>query len=108
MNDVVVVCTDGSELADQAALAGVALLGGDVHLVVVTVIDDDDPSLVSGSGFAGGTMSPGAFDELNAQREAAGQSAVTELVRLLGRDDVRTELLRGEAGAAVCDFATDV
>lgn len=108
MSDVVVVCTDGSDLANRAAKAGLALLRGDADVIIVTVIDEDDPTLVHGAGFAGGTESPEEFDRLNAARRAEGDAAVNHLEQALGLTGARTEVLVGDAGAALCDFAAEV
>ena len=50
MSDVVVICTDGSDTATRAASAGLALVRQDANVILVTVIEDDDPTLVTGSG----------------------------------------------------------
>jgi len=108
MSGTVLVCTDGSELATEAATAGLALLRPDVSIIVVTVIDEEDLTLIAGTGMAGGTESPEQYDRINAARLAAGESVVRELAESLGRADVRTEVLRGGAGHALCDFAEGV
>jgi nucleotide-binding universal stress UspA family protein len=108
MSDIVLVCTDGSELAAHAATAGLALLRSDVSVIVVTVVDEEDLTLVAGTGMAGGTESPEEFDRINAARLADGENVVRELAEALGRADVRTEVLRGGAGHALCDFAAGV
>jgi nucleotide-binding universal stress UspA family protein len=108
MSDVVVVCTDGSDLANRAAKAGLALLRDDADVIIVTVIDEDDPTLVHGAGLAGGTESPEEFDRRNAARRAAGEAAVHDLEETLGLTSARTEVLVGDAAAAICDFASGV
>jgi nucleotide-binding universal stress UspA family protein len=108
MSDIVLVCTDGSELASHAAKAGLALLRTDVSVIVVTVVDEEDLTLVAGTGMAGGTESPAEFDRINAALLTEGERVVRELAETLGRDDVRTEVLRGGAGHALCDFAAGV
>jgi|tagenome__1003787_1003787.scaffolds.fasta_scaffold20971183_1 nucleotide-binding universal stress UspA family protein len=108
MSDIVVVCTDGSDLADRAAHAGLARLRDGAEVIVVSVIAEDDPTLVLGAGLAGGTETPEEYERLNAVRRAEGVAAVDRLVEGLGPRSVRRELLTGDAGAAVCDFAADV
>jgi nucleotide-binding universal stress UspA family protein len=108
MSDVVVVCTDGSELAVDAAKAGLALLRADATVIVVTVQQDDDYTLVSGTGMAGGVMSPEEFDALSRQAAAESHTILDEAVNELGLGAVRTEVLRGGPGPAVCDFAEQV
>ena len=108
MSDVAVVCTDGSDLAVDAAKTGLALLSSDPTVIVVTVQQDDDYTLVSGTGMAGGVMSPDEFDALSRQAAAESRSILDGTVNALGLGDVRTEILRGGPGPAVCDFAEQV
>jgi len=105
MSDVAVVCTDGSELAIEAAKAGLALLRADATVIVVTVQQDDDYTLVSGTGMAGGVMSPEEFDALSRQAASESRSILDQAVKDLELGDARTEILRGGPGPAVCDFA---
>ena len=107
MTDIAVVCTDGSELAERAARAGLALLDG-VDVTVVSVIAEDDPTLVHGAGFAGGTESPEEYAQLNAARRAEGDAAVARLATALGLTGARTEVLAGDAGVSICEFAAEV
>jgi nucleotide-binding universal stress UspA family protein len=108
MSDIVVVCTDGSELADRAAGLGLGRLRDDADVIIVTVIDEDDPTLVHGAGFAGGTESPEEYDRINAARRSDGEAAVTQLAQSLGLAGAPTEVLIGDSGPALCDFATGV
>jgi nucleotide-binding universal stress UspA family protein len=109
MSGVAIVCTDGSELAVDAAKAGLALLRPDATVIVVTVQQDDDYTLVSGTGIAGGVMSPQEFEALSRQAAAESRTILDDTVKDLGLgDDARTEILRGGAGPAVCDFAEQV
>jgi nucleotide-binding universal stress UspA family protein len=108
VSDIAVVCTDGSDLALQAARAGLALLRADATVIVVTVQQDEDYSLVSGSGMAGGVMTPEEFEALNHEVVTESRTILDQTVKDLGRGDVRTEILRGGPGPAVCDFAEQV
>ena len=74
MADIIVLCADGSELSTQALATGLAAAeaGG----------PDRDrhrrrrgrPTLVMGTGIAGGTMSPSEFDTLERERVEAGRN----------------------------------
>ena len=108
MGEVAVVCTDGSDLALQAAKTGLGLIRPDATVIVVTVQGDEDYSLVSGTGFAGGVMSPEEFHALNRQVTAESRAMLERTVNDLGVGEVRTEILRGGPGPAVCDFAEQV
>src|SRR6188472_2201230 len=77
----VLLCTDGSDLAHEALRDGLAVLGAADRVVIATVIDEPDLSLVVGSGHAGGVMSP---------------------------DAAETVVLMGAPGPALCDYAASL
>jgi nucleotide-binding universal stress UspA family protein len=101
----IIVCTDGSEVAAQAASAGLAILQATDRVEVVTVIDPDTAYAYDGSGFAGPTMSEEQVREL---READLRQA-NELVRRaagdLGLDPEHARVIEGAPGPAVCEYA---
>jgi len=105
----VLFCTDGSEPSTAALRAGAALLGDDTRAVLVTVVEDADPTLVSGTGFAGGVMTADQLDTLDASVVAEARSALSDTAAALGWDlpDERRVVLRGDAGRAICAYAAD-
>ena len=103
----VLVCTDGSDRSTSAVRAGLDLVRGDLAVVVVTVVDTD-PMLVTGTGFAGGTMTPTEFDQLDTELTTEADELVAQLVATLDRGDTTTRVLRGTAGPAICQLADDV
>lgn len=105
MTGSVLLCTDGSELSIAALRSGCALLAADAAFEVATVMEDPDPMLVTGTGFAGGVMSPEEYehDVEQTQQEAAAILAAT--MRALGIADVPTHVLHGSAGVAICELA---
>jgi nucleotide-binding universal stress UspA family protein len=105
MASLVVLCADGSDHSTAALRAALALLRPDADLVVVTVVDPADPSLMTGTGFAGGTVSPETFTQIERDKEDEGRAILTETVASLGLGPVRTEMLRGQAGPTLCDYA---
>src|SRR5271168_3588419 len=100
-----VVCTDGSDLALQAATAGVALLRQADTIVVVTVVDDI--GLVDDStGHAGPSMTAEEIDAQAKEIEAQGEAAVAQLASALGSggipsDNVETRVVLGSPGRAI-------
>ena len=104
----VLLCTDGSDLALTAIRQGLALLVTPGRLVLLTVAPPVDPTLVTGTGFAGGVMS---FDEKNdlveAQRDAA-QITLDETVVELGNPGIETKVEYGDAGRMICDVAASL
>jgi len=104
----IVVCADGSDISDQAIEAALPLLRP-TEVVVVTVVEPSDPMLVTGTGIAGGMMSPEAHDELEQAREQEGRATVSRAAALVGSDgSVETRVLRGDPGVAICEVARDL
>ena len=104
----VLLCTDGSDLALTAIRQGLDLLAPPHRIVVLTVASPVDPTLVTGTGFAGGVMT---FDEKNdlveAQREAA-RAMLDETVSALGLPEAETRLEFGDAGHIICQVAEEL
>ena len=104
----VLLCTDGSDLALSAIRQGLDLLAPPDRVVVLTVASPVEPTLVTGTGFAGGVMT---FDETNdlveAQREAA-RATLDETVAALGLADAETRLEFGDAGHIICQVAEEL
>jgi nucleotide-binding universal stress UspA family protein len=110
MAETIVVCTDGSDLAIRALAAGLAVVrpGRGDRVIVATVVEPVDPTLVTGAGLAGGVMTPEALDELAAAQRTEGQRLADETVAALGLEGAETQVLRGAPGAALCDLADAV
>lgn len=106
--ETVAVCVDGSEVSTQAVAEGFALLRPATRVAIVTVIEDVDPSLVTGTGFAGGVMSAEELDEMAKASEAEGRAIVEQATRELDLASAELHVLRGVPGPALCSFAKDV
>jgi nucleotide-binding universal stress UspA family protein len=102
---LVLLCTDGSDLATSAIRQGLDLLASPDRIVVVSVAAPIDPTLVTGTGFAGGVMT---YDEKNdlvdAQRSAA-QAHLDDTLAELGLADAETMVVVGDAGHEICRLA---
>jgi nucleotide-binding universal stress UspA family protein len=99
--------TDGSELSIDALRAGLAVLRPDEDVLLVTVVDYGDPTLVAGTGMAGGVMTEGEFQELEGVRLAEAQALLGSAAEALGLTAAETLAVRGDAGRALCDLATE-
>lgn len=108
MSMTALLCTDGSHLATNAVRQGLALLTRPDRIVVLSVASPVDPSLVAGTGFAGGVMT---FDERNdlvaAQRQAA-QQQIDELIATLGLTGAESLVALGDAGHEICQAAESI
>jgi nucleotide-binding universal stress UspA family protein len=109
MASPIICCTDGSDTALRAIEEGLALLGPDAGpVVVVTVSPSPDPTLVTGAGMAGGTLSSEEFDrELRLLHEDS-MRLVTEAAAALGRDGVEVRVADGDPGPVICAIADEL
>jgi len=101
----VLVCVDGSELAEAALVDGLAVLKEHERTVIATVIDSADPMLVVGTGFAAGVMTGDELETMQREHRAAAQRMLTETAERLGHPDAELMVLEGAAGPAICDLA---
>ena len=104
----VLLCTDGSERSTHALASGLAILSPDARPVIVTVVEDPDPTLVTGAGLAGGVMSSEEFDRLDNQALAAADERVAAAREALGLADAEVHVLRGRPGHALVDHAVEI
>jgi nucleotide-binding universal stress UspA family protein len=102
------VAVDGSDLSIRAARAGLALLPDGTPVVVVTAVDPADPTLVTGTGLAGGVLTPSQYAEVQAASRARAEAIVDEAVKALELDGAVRRLLEGPAGHALCAYADEI
>lgn len=108
MTSPALICTDGSDLSIAALAAGVALLAPGTAFVVVTVIDDLDPLLMSGSGHAGPLMSEQEYDAAKASAVEEAASVITRTQQQLGLIGCESRVLHGPAAASICQLAGEL
>lgn len=104
---LVMLATDGSDLATDALASGLDVVRRDSRWLIVTVVPTPDPSLVTGTGFAGGVMS---FEEKQQLLETQRTTAIDTLERTrrtIGLADARTAVLEGEPGDELCRAAAE-
>ena len=105
--ETVVLCVDGSEEAEQAVQAGFALLAPVKRVVVVSVVEASDPTLVTGTGMAGGVISVEEYEELDQEAAQEGWGHAERAAKQLGLRDPEIHVLRGSPGEALCSFARE-
>src|SRR6478672_5857667 len=108
MPDPIIVCTDGSPASMAAAATGLGVVDSPGRVVLTTVIEPPDPSLVTGGGFAGGVMSADELDRESAAARSAAQAMLEEVAAQLHRSDADLRVLEGDAGVAVCRLAAEL
>ena len=104
----VLIATDGSEDALEAARAAVELLDPAVELVVVACVEGPDLMDLQGGGFEGPAAPP---EDLLADEQAAiveGQADAAATARVLGDRPVTHRVLEGSPGPALVKLAGEV
>jgi nucleotide-binding universal stress UspA family protein len=111
---ILIVATDGSDLAIRAATAGVSLMKPADTVLVVSAADVVDPSLADdATGHAGSSMTHEDIEanhrEVRAQSRAAVESTAEALraVESVG-DRLELRVIDGDPGPALCHLATEV
>jgi nucleotide-binding universal stress UspA family protein len=101
----ILLCTDGSDAAVAALAAGLAVLGPADRIVIATVLEPGDPTLVSGTGMAAGVMSASDFDQLQRDREAGARAVLDQARSALGLADAEALIVIGSPGHSLCELA---
>ena len=104
----VLLCADGSDLAEQALADGLGVCQPADRVVVATVVESADPTLAVGTGMAGGVMSPGDVERLQDDRMAAAKVLLDATCERLGLAGAETAILDGQPGRALCDLAASL
>lgn len=104
----ILLCTDGSELALTALRRALPLLAPAHRTVVATVTLEEDPTLVSGTGFAAGVITPEQQAELLERSRRGAQEVLDRTVSELGLGDAETMVLGGDPGPVICDLAASL
>lgn len=111
--ETIIVATDGSDTASEAAARGLALLRAVDKVLVVTVADLADPDLAEdATGHAAATMTPDEIETQNEEALSLGQANIDATVEALRAgpglpSGLETRVLGGQAGAALCHLASD-
>ena len=108
MGDTIIGCVDGSPLSLHALETGLALVDPAAPVLVVAIVPPLDPMLVTGTGMAGGTMSPEEFDRLEAGEQALGADTVATAAARLAPRQVTTRVLAGEPGPSLVALAEEI
>ncbi len=105
---ITMLCVDGSDVSERAVAAGLAVLQPAPPVLVATVIEPSDPTLVTGTGFAGGVISPEELHELDRNREAIGRKIAEHAVGRLSLDGAKIRVVNGAPGPALCALAAEL
>jgi nucleotide-binding universal stress UspA family protein len=109
MAKIAVLCTDGSVLSHRAVMAGWSVVHSADTVIVVTVVEELDPTLVAdGSGHAGPTMTPEELETLQENARSEGEAIVRAAADAVGIVGIETRMLEGRPGPTLCSFAEEV
>jgi nucleotide-binding universal stress UspA family protein len=103
----VIVGIDGSEASLRAVQLGVALLDRPRDVVITTVVEPSDPTLVMGSGVAGGVMSAQELEEVDDARLTEAHRDLDDVEQALDFDNAETLVLRGDPAPSLCRLASE-
>jgi nucleotide-binding universal stress UspA family protein len=109
-----VVGTDGSPLSIEAAEAGLAILKSCDRVLVVSVTDGPDRSLVDDeTGHAAASLTPGEFDEQSVAAQDRSRTAAEATISALRERGplpagIEVLVIEGEPGPALCELAQEV
>ena len=108
---MILICTDGSQLALDAARTSVAVLNpneGD-ELIVAVAIEPADPALAYDvSGIAGPLMSAEEFDELSQAQLNQGKQIARSTAQELGLPQDAVRVVQGTTGESLCELAAEL
>jgi nucleotide-binding universal stress UspA family protein len=107
MAPTILVAVDGSDASLHAVTAGLSLLSADARVVLVTVVEASDPTLVTGAGMAGGVMSAEELEQIDAAQVAAGRADVETARATLAHADAESLVAHGAPGPTLCDLARE-
>ncbi len=102
------LCTDGSDRSVKSLAAGLAVLGDGAPYTVVTVAEVPDPTVLTGSGFAGGVVSPEEFEVETQAAIDAARAVVDGTIRALGLVGAEPRVVPGDPGPAICTLASQL
>jgi nucleotide-binding universal stress UspA family protein len=110
----VIVCLDGSPLAEEAARTGLMLLRPADSLIFVTVVEPQPTGLAAtmpGFGAQPGMPPPVPPDHFETMAEvvmAEGNDVLDRAAALLHIDDAERRVITGKPGEAICALADEV
>jgi len=111
--ETIIIATDGSDTAKEAASRGLALLRPVDQVLVVSVADLADPDLAEdATGHAAATMTPEEVEAVNKEALARGQSNIDTTIEALRAHPglppgLEARVLGGQAGPALCHLASE-
>ena len=101
----VLIATDGSDAAIEAARSGVSLLGGDARVTLMTVVPPEEDPMEMAGGFEGPLFTPTETREMHQHDLERGQRAIERTERVVGTSVEHDVVSARDTAAAICDEA---
>jgi len=105
MESIVLLCTDGSDVAIEALRASLPLLAPADRTIVVTVESPVAARTETGNGFWLRPSSAGRVDQIETNGDVLAKQILDETVAALDLVDVELVAVVGEPGQAICELA---
>jgi nucleotide-binding universal stress UspA family protein len=103
----VLIATDGSESAVEAARSGLSLFPSDAHVTLVTVVPPEEDPLAMAGGFEGPLMTEKEAHELRERDLASGQAAVERTGAAVGANATSEVVTGSDVADTICRYATE-
>jgi nucleotide-binding universal stress UspA family protein len=102
----VLIATDGSEAAIEAARSGLPLFGSAVDVTLLTVVPPEEDPMAMAGGFEGPLFTPEETREMHEQEVSRGERAIDRTERVVVGTKVEHEVVSaGDVGDAICQEA---
>jgi nucleotide-binding universal stress UspA family protein len=101
----VLIATDGSDAAVEAARSGTALFGGDHRVTLLTVVPREEDPMEMAGGFEGPLFTPEETHEMHEHDLERGDDAIARTERAVDTDVTRDVVAAGDTGNAICEEA---
>lgn len=107
MDSIVLLCTDGSDMAVEALRSSLPILAPTDRTIVVTVESPADPELTTGNGFAG-RSSQDLSEQIVTTGDMGAKQILDATVAALDLGEVEIMAIVGKPGPAICDLAAEL
>ena len=99
------IATDGSDGAIEAARSGVSLLGGDSRVTMVTVVPPEEDPMAMAGGFEGPLFTPTETRQMHRVDLERGERAIERTERVVGTGAVHDVVSARDTATAICEEA---
>jgi nucleotide-binding universal stress UspA family protein len=101
----VLIATDGSEAAIEAARSGLPLFGSSANVTLLTVVPPEEDPMAMAGGFEGPLFTPEETHEMHEQQLSQGERAIDRTERVVGTTAEHDLVSAGDTGDAICQEA---